>query len=98
MSLIETDDAANLLPSLDTQHIELHVAAAAAAGPAGALDPEHGGAQLILDHQSGKYALLQCNETVNSLWIYNAPLLRDASNDSSGWTWHLHLLEIDYKG
>ena len=43
---------ADRLSSLDAEHIELHITAAAAAGPARALNPQHRVTQLILDQES----------------------------------------------
>ena len=67
----------HLLAGLHREHIELHVAAAAA-GPAGALYLQHRVAQLVLDEQPG---------------VDHAPLLLDAAYDRPGRAGHLHLLQ-----
>ena len=71
-------DLPDLLPGLDTDHLEVHVTAAAAEGHAGALNPEHRVAKAVLDQQLG---------------MEDAPLLRDAADDCSRGTGHLHFLE-----
>ena len=49
---------ADRFSSLDAEHIELHITAAAAAGPARALNPQHRVTQLILDQESETRALV----------------------------------------
>ena len=67
-----------LLLWLDTEHFELDVAAHAASRPAGALNPEHRRAQLILYQQSEKWLL-------NYLYVQSS---LPASFSSSGHRFH----------